>query len=120
MKRKLVIYVFAVALAMGGAVGSPGGMLPARASNDPNVVIEWNATMLNTFATANVAPAAATRLGAIVQSAVFDAVNGIEPRYTPIHVAPAGPDGASREAAAVRAPYPALVSPFPAQQPPLD
>ncbi len=120
MKRKLVIYVFAVALAMGGAVGSPGGMLPARASNDPNVVIEWNATMLNTFATANVAPAAATRLGAIVQSAVFDAVNGIEPRYTPIHVAPAGPDGASREAAAVGAAYTALVSLFPAQKPALD
>ena len=120
MKRKLVLYVIAVALAASGAVGSPAGMLPARASDNPNVVIEWNATMLNTFATANVAPAAATRLGAIVQSAVFDAVNGIEPRYTPIHVAAAGPDGASRDAAAVGAAYTALVSLFPAQKTALD
>src|SRR5713226_6852232 len=112
MKRKLVLYGMAVALAVGGAVGSPAGMLSTRAADNPNVVIQWNATMLNTFATANVAPAAATRLGAIVQSAVFDAVNGIEPRYTPIHVAPAGPDGASREAAAVGAAYTALVSLF--------
>jgi len=120
MKRKLVLYGMAVALAVGGAVGSPAGMLSTRAADNPNVVIQWNATMLNTFATANVAPAAATRLGAIVQSAVFDAVNGIEPRYTPIHVAPAGPDGASREAAAVGAAYMALVSLFPAQKPALD
>src|SRR5260221_8381624 len=110
MKRKLVLYVIAVAVAMGGVVGSPSGMLSTRAADNPNVVIQWNATMLNTFATANVAPAAATRLGAIVQAAVFDAVNAIEPRYTPIHVPPAVPDGASREAAAAGTAYADLVT----------
>ena len=40
---------------------------------------------------------------ALVQAAVFDAVNGINPRYTPIRVTPAAAPGASRRAAAVQA-----------------
>ena len=39
------------------------------------------------------------------QAAMFDAVNGINPRYTHIYVAPAAPAGASRRAAAVQAAY---------------
>ena len=45
-----------------------------------------------------------SRFAAIVQSAVFDAVNGIERRYTPFRVQPNAPPGASRAAAAVQAP----------------
>jgi hypothetical protein len=48
---------------------------------------------------------AMTRVAAMVQVAVFDAVNGIERRYTPVHVAPSGPGGASERAAAVEAAY---------------
>src|SRR6185436_420160 len=55
-----------------------------------------------------------------VQAAVFDAVNGIARRYTPIHVAPAGPAGASREAAAVQAAYATLVALYPAQKATFD
>jgi len=120
MKRRLVLGVLAFVVAMSSTVAAPGGMLSTRAADNPNVVIAWNATMLATFATANVPAPAATRLGAIVQAAVFDAVNGIEPRYTPIHVSSAGPHGASREAAAIGAAYTALVSLFPAQKPALD
>ncbi len=120
MKRRLVRSVLAFVVAMSSTVAAPGGMLSTRAADNPNVVIEWNATMLSTFATANVPPPAATRLGAIVQAAVFDAVNGIVPRYTAIHVAPAAPPGASREAAAIGAAYAALVSLFPAQKSALD
>ena len=76
--------------------------------------------MLGTFATANVPPPTATRLGAIVQAAVFDAVNGIETRYTPIHVAPAAPDGSSPQAAVIGASYTAQVLLFPSQKPALD
>ena len=50
------------------------------------------------------------RVAAIVQSAVFDAVNGIARRYTPVHVPPAAPPGASRAARE------ALVALFPAQR----
>lgn len=46
--------------------------------------------------------ATSTRGTAIVQAAVFDAINGIERRYTPIHVPPAAPHGASKRAAAVQ------------------
>jgi PAP2 superfamily len=56
-----------------------------------------------------------TRNAAIVQAAVFDAVNGINPRYTPIHVKPAAPHGASRRAAAVQAAYVSLVNLYPTQ-----
>ena len=120
MKRRLVLCVLAFVVAVSGSAAAPGGMLSARADDHSNVVIDWNAIMLSSFATANVPAPAATRLGAIVQAAVFDAVNGIEPRYTPIHVSSAGPHGASREAAAIGAAYTALVFLFPAQKPALD
>ena len=115
--RKCVLAVFVAACA---AVAGPGAGLTGMAAENTNVVIDWNHNMLATLATAAVPAPAATRLGAIVQSAVFDAVNGIKPQYTAIHVAPAGPRGASREAAAVGAAYTALVALFPAQKPALD
>jgi hypothetical protein len=65
-------------------------------------------------------PLVLTRAIAIVQSAVFDAVNGIEPRYTAVHVQPAAPAGASRRAAAVQAAYATMVKLFPTQQFTLD
>ena len=62
-----------------------------------------------------VSPPLAARPAAIVAASVFDAVNGIERRYTPIHVPPAAPPGASQRAAAVQAAYASLVRLFPAQ-----
>lgn len=61
-----------------------------------------------------------TRSTAIVQAAVFDAVNGIEPRYTPIHVWRTGPRNASKRAAAVQAAYAILIRLYPAQSGALD
>ncbi len=79
-------------------------------------VTDWNRIMLDAFL---VPPAVgaplAQRPAAIVAASVFDAVNGIERRYTPIHVAPAAPPGASKRAAAVQAAYASLVRLFPAQ-----
>ena len=99
---------------------TPSDRSAAARTTDMNVVVEWNQTMLSAFATANVAPPPANRLGAIVQAAVFDAVNGIERRYTPIHVQPAAPTGASPRAAAAAAAYRSLVTFFPAQRVSLD
>jgi len=62
-----------------------------------------------------VAPAFTPRTAAIVHAAIFDAVNGIEQRYTPIHVVAAAPRGASQRAAAVQAAYASLVHLFPSQ-----
>ena len=56
-----------------------------------------------------------SRNAAHVSAAVFDAVNGIERRYTPIHVPADAPRGASKRAAVVQAAYAILVALFPTQ-----
>ena len=79
-------------------------------------VTEWNRIMLDALLVPPaVAAPLASRPAAIVMASVFDAVNGIERRYTPIHVPAAAPRGASRRAAAVQAAYASLVRLFPAQ-----
>jgi hypothetical protein len=91
---------------------------PAVASAD--VVTDWNRTMIDALEVDKTPPPPSARVGAIVQSAVFDAVNGIARRYTPMHVLPDAPRGASRAAAAAGAAHEALVTLFPAQQATLD
>ncbi len=79
---------------------------PARA----DVVTEWNELAFRVALISGASAQNAGRVAAIMQSAVFDALNGIERRYTPVHVAP--PDsclGASRRAAAVQAAFEILV-----------
>jgi hypothetical protein len=107
MNKKLRIHGVAVLSAVGLAVLGPGSV-PAAAAPPTNMAIRWNATMLAVFQSAGLPAPAAIRLGAIVQAAVFDAVNGIEGRYTPIHVQPAAPDDASPKAAVAAAAYEAL------------
>ena len=98
-----------------GLITPPG----ARAqTSDP--VLEWNQVFVNTLVATNTANSASPRLGAIVHTAIFDAYNGIERRYTPVFVHPAAPSGASRRAAVIAAAYTALVGLFPAQKPSLD
>ncbi len=78
-------------------------------------VTDWNQIMLAATITPPATPGpTSTRGTAIVQAAVFDAVKGIERRYTPIHVPPAAPPGASKRAAAVQAAYASLVRLYPA------
>jgi hypothetical protein len=79
-------------------------------------VVDWNQTMFRAALVAGTSPPVLSRIAAIVHTAVFDAVNGIDRRYTPIHVAPAGPAGASREAAAAQAAYATLVQLYPTQK----
>src|SRR5437660_1753973 len=78
-----------------------------------DVVTDWNQIMAQTALTAKTSPLLTSRVAAIVQAAVFDAVNGIERRYTPIHVQPNAPRGASRRAAAIQAAYATLVALYP-------
>ena len=68
-------------------------------------VTDWNQIMLDTLRKAGASPITSIRVGAIVQSAVYDTVNGINGTFTPIHVAPAAPRGASLRAAAVSTPF---------------
>lgn len=71
-------------------------------------VADWNQTMLRAGTMAQTTPLQITRVAAIVQAAMFDAVNGIDARYTPILVSPAAPAGASRRAAVVQAAWDTL------------
>ncbi len=98
----------------------PGAVVATSAVAGADVVTDWNRTMIAGLEAANPPPPMASRIGAIVQTSVFDAVNGIERRYTPVHVDPAAPRGASRAAAAASAAYTALVALMPAQKPIFD
>jgi len=118
MKTRYAGGALAGVIALIATFATAGGV-PAAFAAHTNVVIEWNQTMLSTFQAAAVPPPAANRLGAIVQSAVFDAVNGIENRYTPIHVQPGAPDEADPHAAVAGAAYETLVHLFPSQSTPL-
>src|SRR4029077_8579425 len=109
-----------VSVGLAGIAPVTGNGLLSVQADHAGMVVDWNLTMLSTFASVNLPPPVASRDGAIVQTAVFDAVNGIEPRYTPIHVASTAPPGASREAAAANAAYTALVSLLPGQKASLD
>jgi len=79
----------------------------------PDPVLEWNQVFIDTLIATNTPNSSSQRLGAIVHTAIFDALNGIERRYTPIFVHERAPRGASRRAAVVSAAYTALVSLFP-------
>lgn len=88
--------------------------LPAAGAADE--VIDWNVVMLRAIGTAVPPPGPAQgRVAAIVHVSMFDALNGIERRFTPIHVAAEAPKGASRRAAVAQAAYTALTALFPAQ-----
>jgi hypothetical protein len=92
------------------------GLLAVPATASADVVTDWDATMLDAQAVDNTAAPPGTRLAAIVQISVFDAVNGIRPEFHSIYVRPAAPRGASRGAAAASAAHEALVTEFPAQK----
>jgi hypothetical protein len=73
-------------------------------------VTDWNQIMLKAEISSRppTSPVVVTRVAAIVQTSVFDVVNGIEERYTDVHMRPNAPNGASRRAAAVQAAYASL------------
>ena len=85
-----------------------------------NVVTEWNQNAMQTIRTGNTHFTLHTRVLAMVHAAMFDAINGINCRYTPVHVDCAAPRGASRRAAGIQAAYGVLVSMYPSQKPALD
>jgi hypothetical protein len=85
-----------------------------------NQVLEWNQVFVDTLIATNTANSSSQRLGAIVHTAIFDAYNGIEQRYTPLFFRERAPHGASRRAAITAAGYTALVGLFPSQKTALD
>ena len=94
-----------------------GGQAP---DDNPDQVLEWNQIFIDMLIKSGTPNSSSQRLGAIVHTAIFDAYNGIERRYTPVFVSAMGPQGASRRAAVIAAAYTALRSLFGAQQSELD
>ncbi len=86
----------------------------SAAPSDP--VLEWIGVMNTTVLTAGTAPNVTGRVVALVSASVFDAVNGIEPRFRPLHVRPDAPHNASQRAAAIQAAYAILMNLYGTQQ----
>jgi hypothetical protein len=68
-------------------------------------VLEWIGVMNTTVLAAGTAPNVTGRVVALVSASVFDAVNGIDPQFQPLHVKPNAPHNASQRAAAIQAAY---------------
>lgn len=111
-------------IASAALFGQTNVLAPVAADTVPNwtanPVLEWNQIFIETLIATNTANSSSQRLGAIVHTAIFDAYNGIERRYTPVFVQRTAPSGASRRAAVIAAAYTALTGLFPAQKPALD
>jgi hypothetical protein len=85
-----------------------------------DAVLDWNAIAVNTAVKNGQSPFAQARYAAIVQLAVFEAVNSITGDYQPFLGTITAPPGASAEAAAVEAAYRVLSTYFPASAAALD
>jgi hypothetical protein len=91
-------------------------------SADP--VLFWNGVMLQASVNDNalggpgaqIGPTRTSRAFAIVQGAVYDAVNSIDPEYTPYLIRVAAPRDASVDAAVAEAAYTTLEKLYPGQQ----
>ncbi len=83
-----------------------------------DVVLDWNTIAVDTAVANQQNPFAQARYAAIVQLAVFEAVNAITHDYQPYlrTITITAPPGASAEAAAIEAAYEVLITYFPASQ----
>src|SRR5687768_10690177 len=106
VRRGLAVAGFIVMLCASGAMADE--------------VTEWNLIAMDTIRVGGSNALVAGRVLAIVHGSIFDAVNGIERNYEPLHVDFDAPRGASRRAAAIEAAYTVLVSQYSAQKPNLD
>jgi hypothetical protein len=115
-----------------------GGHMPAQSSGgqrlilienleqrlfmSADVVIEWDQVLINALRTDRTLPGPtwASRSGAMVHAAIFDAINSIDQSYTPyLTLAPAA-TGASVDAAAAAAGWRVLSAIYPDQQSTFD
>jgi membrane-associated phospholipid phosphatase len=81
----------------------------------PDSVLEWIQILNDTVIAGGTNALVTNRVVALVSSSVFDAVNGIDPQFKPIHVPPNSAHPASQHAAAVQAAYALLVKLYPLQ-----
>ena len=126
---KGVLYGVVIGVASASLLATPVGLgqdgraweaTSSAVSEQPNQLLEWNQIFIDMLIATNTANSSSQRLGAIVHTAIFDAYNGIERRYTPLFVKDAAPRDASPRAAVVAAAHTALIALFPSQLNALD
>lgn len=88
----------------------------AAASATADVVIDWNNQLLDTIRATGGPPCPISRAMAMVHTAVYDAVNSINPTHEPYLSIISAPPGASQEAAAAAAAHRVLATLFPERQ----
>jgi hypothetical protein len=92
-----------------------GASGPSAVAATPDLVLQWIGIMNDAALAGGTSPFFTSRIAAMVSASVFDAVNGIDPRFQALHVRPNAPDGASQRAAAIQAAYVILVDAYPGQ-----
>ena len=105
-------------LLRGLALGAAVLVAPFVASAD--VVMDWNEVALKAVVTARQSPPMSVRSMAVVHTAMFDAMNAVQPRYRAFRFDGAPPPGANADAAGAAAAHTALVKLFPEQRPAFD
>jgi hypothetical protein len=108
--------LFGIAAIWGLLVSGMAATPSSAAAAAPDPVLEWINVMNNTVLAAGTAPNVTGRVVALVSASVFDAVNGIDPRFRPLYVRPDAPHNASQRAAAIQAAYVILMNLYGAQQ----
>ena len=102
--QSVMIRSFCLSLAAAVSLG-----LSARA----DVITDWNTLLLTAIRTNKTSPPVASRQMAILHTSMYDAVNGIRPKYEAYRVRPNGFPAASREAAAAAAAQRVMVALYP-------
>jgi hypothetical protein len=117
-KRRLIH-----SLSLGAAwLLSPGGLSAAsgQMSGRADDALAWNEVMLSAIVAGTLGNPQAQRMAATVNTAMFDAGNGVTRKYTPIYVAETAPADTHARAAVVQAAYATLKAFYPAQLTLLD
>src|SRR5215472_9780027 len=96
-----------------GVCALAAGLLFGSAAAKADAVLDWNEIAVNTAIANGQNPFSQARTAAIVQLAVFEAVNAIRGDYQPYLGTIVAPHGASADAAAIEAAYNVLITYFP-------
>ena len=89
---------------------------PAAAAN----LMEWNEVAMKAAGTARQSPTMNTRTMAMVHTAMFDAINAVQPRFQPFKFTGTAAPNASADAASATAAHAVLMKLFPDQRAALD
>lgn len=92
------------------------GWAAGEAANDVDETLVWNQVMLDAIVAGTTLGNPQTiRMAATVNTAMFDAGNGVSRKYTPVFVTQSAPPGSHRRAAVVQAAYVTLKAFHPEQ-----